>query len=498
MDTTTEFIVALFLLIGLAILVGELASRLGVPALVGQILVGVVLGPSVLGNALGFTSVPSSEFTGIQFLATFFILMMAGLAVTPAQIRATGPSAAALGIAIFAIPFAVGVAVVRLLYPTLAVDTSLFIALCVSITALPVLGIMLREFGLADSRFGAFLMNAAVVNELAAVTTFAILLRLESGTGNLAFDIATAVATVGLFLTTILAIHMGLQSLRQLHVWDRWVDRFRLTWRSREAGFGFLMIAGLGAALYSQFLGLTFIVGAFYAGLLVTPEKARPSGPSHDQPRLQRHHVGILHSPVLRPQSASGWTSPRSASRTTPSSRSPPSPSTRSSRRCYVGSAFARALGWSGDESLCAGCSCRAGSGRAGDGSDPVQRGTHQRDLHGGRGGRVVHHPLRPDRCEAVRPVDHRGPPGLGRARRRDRREPAAAAHHLRQRDQPFPVTSSNGSDAGHHGYLSSSTDPDVRVEPRPPATSRRRPSRPEPTRTELDLGSRTRTVRRS
>ncbi len=354
MDTTTEFIVALFLLIGLAILVGELASRLGVPALVGQILVGVVLGPSVLGNALGFTSVPSSEFTGIQFLATFFILMMAGLAVTPAQIRATGPSAAALGIAIFAIPFAVGVAVVRLLYPTLAVDTSLFIALCVSITALPVLGIMLREFGLADSRFGAFLMNAAVVNELAAVTTFAILLRLESGTGNLAFDIATAVATVGLFLTTILAIHMGLQSLRQLHVWDRWVDRFRLTWRSREAGFGFLMIAGLGAALYSQFLGLTFIVGAFYAGLLVTPESAGRAG--HRTISLVFNaitwgfFIPLFFALVgfgmdFTTLSFADYSILALASLTLYAFFS----------KVFVGSAFARALGWSGDESLCAG-----------------------------------------------------------------------------------------------------------------------------------------------
>jgi Kef-type K+ transport system membrane component KefB len=277
MDPTTEFIVAMFLLVAASILVGEVFSRFGVPALVGQILVGLVLGPSVLGPTLGFTSI-TPEFTGIQFLATFFILMMAGLAVTPAQIRATGPAAAAMGVALFVVPFAVGAGVVRVLFPSLALDTTLFVALTISITALPVLGIMLREFDLADTRFGAFLMNSSVVNELAAVTTFAVLLRLESGTGNLWYDIGIAVGTVALFLTTVLAIHMALQSLRKLHVWDRWVDRFRLTWRSREAGFGLLMMAGLAAALYSQFLGLTFIVGAFYAGLLITPESAGRAG----------------------------------------------------------------------------------------------------------------------------------------------------------------------------------------------------------------------------
>jgi len=353
MDTTTEFLVALFLLISLAILVGELVSRFGIPALVGQILVGVVLGPSLLGNALGLTSI-SSEFTGIQFLATFFILIMAGLAVTPAQIRATGPSAAALGIAIFVVPFAVGVGIVRALFPGIAVDTTLFVSLTISITALPVLGIMLREFDLADTRFGAFLMNGAVVNELAAVTTFAVLLRLESGTGNLWFDIGTAVGTVALFLTTILAIHMGLQSLRQLHVWDRWVDRFRLTWRSREAGFGFLMMAGLGAALYSQFLGLTFIVGAFYAGLLVTPESAGRAG--HRTISLVFNAItwGFF-IPLFFALVGFGMNF-------TTLSFADYSIFALSAlilyaffSKVFVGAAFARALGWSGDESLCTG-----------------------------------------------------------------------------------------------------------------------------------------------
>jgi Na+:H+ antiporter len=356
MDPTTEFIVILFALVGLSILVGELLSRFGFAALVGQILVGVILGPSLLGPFLGLTTNASvlTEFTGIQFLATFFILMMAGLAVTPAQIRATGPSAAALGIAIFLIPFVAGAGVVRLLYPSLPTDTTLFISLTISITALPVLGIMLREFNLSDTKFGSFLMNSSVVNELAAVTVFAVLLRLESGTGNFWLDIATAVATVGLFLSTILAIHMGLQSLRQLHVWDRWVDRFRLTWRSREAGFGILMIAGLGAALYSQFLGLTFIVGAFYAGLLITPESAGRAG--HRTISLVFNAItwgffiplffalvgfGMnFHTLSFADYSIFAFAALALFA---------------FSSKVFVGTAFARTLGWSGNESLCAG-----------------------------------------------------------------------------------------------------------------------------------------------
>ncbi len=276
-DTTTLLIVALFLLIASSVLVGELFSQLGQAALVGQLLVGVILGPTLLAPYLGLTQL-SSELSGLQFLATFFILLMSGLAVSPEQIWKTGLPAALLGLAVFLGPFFGGIGVVRLLYPHLPLDTALFIALTISITALPVLGVMLREFGLTTTRFGTFLLNGSVINELAAVTAFAILLRLPAHTSSgQEWIVGTeAVVTVGLFLVSVLAVHMTLRSLRTVRIWDRFVERFRATWHSREAGFALLMVMGLGAALYSQYLGLTFLVGAFYAGLLVTPESAGP------------------------------------------------------------------------------------------------------------------------------------------------------------------------------------------------------------------------------
>jgi Kef-type K+ transport system membrane component KefB len=272
MDTTTLFIVGLFLLVGCAVLAGELVSRLGQSALVGQLIVGIVLGPTLLGPVIGLTSI-SSEFSGLEILATFFVLMTAGLAVTPDQISATGLEAGLLGISMFVVPFLFGAVVVHLLYPAFSWTTTLFVSLCVSITALPVMGVMLHEFGLMQSRFGTFLLNGALVNELAAVTTFSVLLRITGGGGTSPWvGVTIAVLTVGVFLSSILAVHTALRSLHQLRVWDRLVSRVRNEWHSREAGFAILMVGGLASALYSQWIGLTFLVGAFYAGLLVTPE----------------------------------------------------------------------------------------------------------------------------------------------------------------------------------------------------------------------------------
>jgi Kef-type K+ transport system membrane component KefB len=272
-DPTTLFLISLFLLLACAVFVGELFSRLGQAALVGQILVGVILGPTVLGPYIGLPSV-STELSGLQVVATFFILMMAGIQVTPAQIRNAGVGPVLLGLGIFVIPFVLGAAVVHLLFPSFSNLTTLFVSLTISITALPVLAIMLRDFDLMRSRLGPYLINASVVNELAAVTVFAVLLRIQSGGANDWVDIGVATGTVLLFLGSVLAVYLILQFLRRRKVWERLADGFHETWRSREAGLAVLIVAALGAALYSQLLGLTFIVGAFYAGMLVTPESA--------------------------------------------------------------------------------------------------------------------------------------------------------------------------------------------------------------------------------
>ena len=272
-DATTLFLISLFLLLACAVFVGELFSRLGQAALVGQIIVGVILGPTVLGPFIGLPGV-STELSGLQVVATFFILMMAGLQVTPAQIRNAGVGPVLLGLGIFVIPFIFGAAVVHLLYPSFSSLENLFVSLTISITALPVLAIMLRDFDLMRGRLGPYLINASVVNELAAVTAFAILLRVRSGGSSTWVDVLYAVGTVLLFLGSILAVYFVLQALRRNRSWERISERFHLTWRTREAGLAVLIVAALGAALYSQLLGLTFIVGAFYAGMLVTPESA--------------------------------------------------------------------------------------------------------------------------------------------------------------------------------------------------------------------------------
>jgi Kef-type K+ transport system membrane component KefB len=275
-----DLLTAIFLLLGLSVLAGELASRLGHVALVGQVVVGIILGPTLLGPYLGLslsTGALASPLTGIQTIAVFFILFMAGLEVVPEDIWTTGGVTATLGILVFLVPFLLGAWLLPLLLPgpALPSTTYLFASLTLSITALPVMAVILIELDLLRSRLGAMVMGAAVVNELSAMTVFAILLEVRSGGGSVG-GIATAVLGVALFILTILAVHQILKVARARPGWAKLQARLSGPLRKREVWFALLMVGAISCALYSEFLGLTYLIGAFYAGLLVTRESAGP------------------------------------------------------------------------------------------------------------------------------------------------------------------------------------------------------------------------------
>lgn len=276
LNATTQFIVDLFLLFGSSVLAGEVAAHLGQPALVGQLLAGVVLGPTLFGSTaygsyLGLASI-SPMLSSVQFLATVFILFMAGLEVVPEQLYRMSWTTLTMGLAIFLGPFLLSAAVVPLAFPTITTSTALYVALTLSITALPVMGIMLSEFGLVGSKMGALLMNAALINELTAVTVFAILLDLGSGGVAGFLGVAEAAVSVGLFIAVMLTAHMVLRLLRDAKLWGPLTAYFSRTWKSKQGNFALLMVMVVGSTLFSQFLGLTYVVGAFYAGLLVNRE----------------------------------------------------------------------------------------------------------------------------------------------------------------------------------------------------------------------------------
>lgn len=272
LSAQTEFLISLFLLVTFAIVAGELALRVGQLALVGQLLVGVLLGPTLLGPFIGLSTV-SPYLSAVQWIATFFLLFLAGLEMGPRQIYGMKRGTFALGVALFFVPFVLTLFTALEVAHGLSFTTAAFLAVTLSITALPVMAVMVKEFGLVGNELGNTVMAAALVNELCAVTVFAVLLQISDNGAKFGWtSLAIALGSTAIFVAAMSAVYYFLKYARTDSGWIGASHRFAATVRIQEAGFALLMILSLGAALLSQFLGLTFVIGAFYAGILVTPE----------------------------------------------------------------------------------------------------------------------------------------------------------------------------------------------------------------------------------
>jgi Kef-type K+ transport system membrane component KefB len=157
---------------------GALARRSGQSAAVGEIIVGICLGPSLFGllapHAFDyvFHSAPAEPLTILSNLGLVFLMFQIGLEFdfTHLTERANRAAVLRVSVACLALPFlsgfAMGFFIARAFSPAMRIDTALFVATAFSITALPILGRIMIEFNLTRTRLGVIAISSAAVNDV--------------------------------------------------------------------------------------------------------------------------------------------------------------------------------------------------------------------------------------------------------------------------------------------------------------------------------------------
>jgi len=258
----------LLLLIVAARLMGRLVVRFGQPAIVGEMLAGVVLGPSLF-NLIQ----PNLALSGISELAVFLVVLSAGLEMEfkdiISAIRGRGLVIATLG---FAIPMAAGIGVgIVYGFDTMRV---IFLGLCVSITALPVAVRILQTFGLLDSTIARYSVATAVLNDITALLALGVLLNLpvQFSLGEVGISILITASKLVVLAAFILGFNWSLQKLiRRGFRIQRWSEKL-VELFGPEALFGILVVFVLLFGSVSEALGFHFVIGAFFAALLIDRE----------------------------------------------------------------------------------------------------------------------------------------------------------------------------------------------------------------------------------
>jgi Kef-type K+ transport system membrane component KefB len=260
-----QLLTSLLVLIVLARVLGHLMVRWGQPAIVGEMLAGIVLGPAVLGIVT-----PNAALSGIASLAIFLVVLAAGLEMSfrdiVAALRGRGLSVALLA---FALPFAGGAAVAWLY--ALDFMRTIFLGLCVSITALPVAVKLLDDLGPLSTSIGRHAVSTAVLNDVTALLILGVLLALPAHAGWRDVLATGSVMTLKLcaLAAAVLALNASLGWLERRGMKVAAVPEKLVALFGPEALFGIVVVFVLCFGSLSEGLGFHFIIGAFFGALLL-------------------------------------------------------------------------------------------------------------------------------------------------------------------------------------------------------------------------------------
>jgi Kef-type K+ transport system membrane component KefB len=254
---------------------GALFQRFGQPPVIGEIVAGIVLGPSLLGavapGVFEFLFPPAS--TGLLKLfaeiGVLLFLFTVGLELDVDRIRARAQTAVVVSHASIVVPYFLGVAVSLVLYAEFAppgvgfLPFALFMGIAMSITAFPVLVRILKERGLFGTHLGSTAVTAAAVDDVTAWSLLAMVVAIAGSHGFWAASVTMLLTLV--FIGAMLYL-VGPQFRRAL---SGHAEREE----PGKTAVAAVLVLVLASALATEWIGIHALFGAFLAGVVMPRQR---------------------------------------------------------------------------------------------------------------------------------------------------------------------------------------------------------------------------------
>src|SRR5436305_6278828 len=200
-DEVLSFLIIVSVILITARLLGEVFRKFKQPAVIGEILAGIILGPSLLGTLFPhlfetiFTSqkcIPFKAFDGLAQIGIILLMFIAGFEVDLKQIRKQGKKAASISLMGLIFPFALGFGTVWFFYDRIFSAPSnisltipaMFFGTALSITALSVIAKILLDMNILRSKIGNLVLTAAMIDDFLGWILFSIIMQLMKPTGD--------------------------------------------------------------------------------------------------------------------------------------------------------------------------------------------------------------------------------------------------------------------------------------------------------------------------
>jgi len=256
-------------------LLGELLSRWGQPPVMGQLLAGIVLGPSMLGHiAPGaelalFPHSPQQQamLGAVAQLGVLLLLLLTGMETDLSVMRKAGRAAINVSLTGIAIPFLFGVAAIELLPASMLVRPdkrlllALFIGTALAVSSVKIVATVVRELGFVRRTIGQIILGAAIMDDAIGWIIVSVLLGLGQA-GHL--DLGAVLRSVlGTLAFLAFSITVGRRLVFHVIRWtnDHFVSELPVI-------TAILVIMGV-MALATEAIGVQTVLGAFVAGILI-------------------------------------------------------------------------------------------------------------------------------------------------------------------------------------------------------------------------------------
>ncbi|MDD5544133.1 MAG: cation:proton antiporter [Acidobacteriia bacterium] len=256
MVETTHLLLELFLIFAAAKVMGELFERLRQPAVIGEILAGVVLGPYVLAWVA-----PSQFTSGLAEIGVILLLFTVGLETKPRDLLQVGVLASSVATLGVVVPFITGWLVMRALGNSTL--ESVFTGTALVATSVGITARVMADMKILGTRVARVILAAAVIDDVLGMLLLAVVSSLSNGRTqifSLTVVVLEAVAFIGLI------VFWG----------SRVVGRMKPrldTMAPHNSAFVLAMVACLGLSVAASFIGIAAIIGAFLAGLAIADHR---------------------------------------------------------------------------------------------------------------------------------------------------------------------------------------------------------------------------------
>nr|MBA2488898.1 cation:proton antiporter [Chloroflexota bacterium] len=328
-----QLLAAVALIIIAGRLLGEVVARLGQPRVMGEVLGGILLGPSLIGSLpewfpgltgllCGLPACPAdwplsthlqTEIRAAAEIGLVFYMFLIGLELDPQVLRGRLRQAVAISLSSIALPFTLGIGAAVLLierFPELGdtdrpVAFAIFIGVSMSITAFPVLARILIERRMLRGPIGALALACAAIDDVAAWALLAVASALAVSAAAMVGQTAAAPGAVVpapmvlppdplviLILALAFVLVMGLIARPVL---ARVADAYDEAGNVPAGWVVAIFLAVLGAAFLSQRVGIAAIFGAFVMGLIMP----RHTGLTSDISRRIENFVVVVLLPLF-------------------------------------------------------------------------------------------------------------------------------------------------------------------------------------------------------